>query len=388
MVAPGIAVGRDSAVHVAYYDLLDDRRDYQGLEGPVWEGQWSVVVSTSTDGGTTFSRHVEGAGGVQPTERVMLIYTMASPAIAADGDGGVWVAWPDARSGDWDVLVVGSSDGARSFRAPVRMNDDPEGNGRHQYLPRLASPSEGRVDAIFYDRCEDPANLSNHVYYASSTDGGLTFRPNTRLTSEPSYTRTGISYLVPSARGLIEFGSRLGLASTRDGVLAAWTDTRNVRFGSTHQDVFATKIVTGEPRSSEPAPIGLAVAGGVALTAVLGNGADSAGPPSPEAGGLTGSMLPRRGLPANLRRWYGLRPFGSRLSRARSWTYRAIAGAARRTGGCRAIKNAAAPNRSRSGGTTPAREDEPWRGPRAPESESPERRWRQLTLAWGLLVAP
>ncbi|HEX6595859.1 MAG TPA: sialidase family protein, partial [Acidimicrobiales bacterium] len=47
VVAPSIAVGGDHAVHVAYHDLQDDIRDYQGLEGPVWDGTWSVLVTSS-----------------------------------------------------------------------------------------------------------------------------------------------------------------------------------------------------------------------------------------------------------------------------------------------------------------------------------------------------
>lgn len=266
VVAPAVALGRDGTIHVAYYDLEGDRRDYQGLDGPVWEGTWSLLVSTSTDGGRSFSRHLTAAAGLVPDERVMLIYTMPPPAIVADQKGDVWVSWWDARNGDADVFIAGSGDGGRSFRAPVRLNDDPVGDGRRQYLPRLSLAPGGRLDAIFYDRRDDPKNVDNHVYYTYSTDAGSHFSANVRLTSDSSHTKTGARYAVPSAQGLTEFGSRLGLVPIDGGVLAAWTDTRNVRHENTHQDIFATEIIGSAPESSG-SPSLLLVSGGATVGA-------------------------------------------------------------------------------------------------------------------------
>jgi hypothetical protein len=272
VVAPAVALGRDGTLHVAYYDLRDDRRDYRGLEGPAWEGTWSVVVSTSTDRGVTFSRHAEGATDVKTDERVMLIFTMPPPSIVADAKGGVWVAWPDARSGDSDVLAAASSDGARTFSPPVRIDDDPVASASKQYLPRLSLASDGRLDAIFYDRRNDPEDRKNDVYYTYSLDGGRLFAPNLRVTSESSSSLSGAQYGVPSAKGLVEFGSRLALVPTASGLLAAWTDTRNVPAGAEQQDVFATQIVTGDHGSRRSPFAGLAGSGIAAGMLVVAGG--------------------------------------------------------------------------------------------------------------------
>lgn len=104
-VAPALATGAGGTVYVLYYDLGADARDYQGLEGPTWEGQWSLVLSTSRDGGRHFGAGRLVDGGVVPPERVMLIFTMPSAAMVADRGGRVFVAWTDARNGDWDVLL-------------------------------------------------------------------------------------------------------------------------------------------------------------------------------------------------------------------------------------------------------------------------------------------
>lgn len=242
VVAPALALGADHRVHVLYYDLQEDFRDYRGLEGPTWEGNWSLVASTSVDGGRRFGSGVVVDDHLVPPERVMLIFTMPPPALVADKDGDLYAAWYDARNGDWDVFMGRSSDGGRHWDRPRRMNDDPTRNGRHQYLPRLSLAPNGRLDAIFYDRRGDAQNRGNDVFFTYSTDGGRRFAPNVKLTTQGSDSRIGPQYAVPSAQRLFEFGSRVALVSQPSRSLAAWTDTRNTGRGPPAQDIFAAAI--------------------------------------------------------------------------------------------------------------------------------------------------
>jgi hypothetical protein len=271
-IAPAIAVGRDSAVHIAYFDLRDDLRDYQGLEGPPWDGAWSVVVTSSYDRGRTFGTGVVVDDGVVPTGRVMLIYTMAPPTVAADGSGRVYVGWADSRHGDPDVLVARSRDGGRTFAAPRRANDDPVGSGRDQYLPRLSVAEEtGRVDLVFLDRRDDAENLRNDAFFTYSTDGGAQFAPNVKLSTEPSDSRVGQRYLVRSAEGLYEIGGRLGLFSRPSAAIAAWPDTRNAAVGTTQQDVFTARVtIAGDDVQSGSGTDWLPLASGAAAAVVVG----------------------------------------------------------------------------------------------------------------------
>lgn len=271
-VAPGLALGPRGSVHVAYYDLQRDAIDYQGLEGPAWQGTWSLVVSTSGDAGGHFGPGTVIDDTIVPPERVMLIFTMPPPSLVADDKGRVYVSWWDGRHGDWDVFTARSADGARSFGRGVRMNDDPVGNGRHQYLPRLSVSDDGRLDAIFYDRRDDPENVRNHVSYTSSLDGGRSFTPNLRITTASFFSDTGSRYPIPSAEGLVEFGSRIALHSGRSGALAAWTDTRMAPRGQEHQDVFAARITLGgdaAPPSRWEVPTAAAAAGVMGVGAGL-----------------------------------------------------------------------------------------------------------------------
>ncbi len=266
VVAPALALGPDNAVHVAYYDLGDDAVDYQGLEGPVWKGTWSVLLASSTDGGGHFGASRVVDSSIAPPERVMLIFTMAPPALAADEDR-LCLAWTDAREGDPDVILRCSGDQGGTWSNIRRLNDDNVGNGRRQYLPRLAMAPGGRIDAIFYDRRDDRLNVLNHVMYTFSTDGGKSFAPNRRLTAEHFESRIGQQYTNVAAVGQVEFGARLGLLSGSSEVLAAWTDTRNSKLlaGTTGQDLFATTV---EFPVGDSQPWWLTVAGAVLV--VLG----------------------------------------------------------------------------------------------------------------------
>lgn len=268
VVAPALAIGAGGVLHVAYYDLRDDVRDYQGLEGPAWDDGWALVVSSGMPG-EPFARHVVVDDHVVAMERVMLIFTMPPPALAADGHANVFAAWPDAETGDSDVLFARSSDSGRTWDRTVRLNDDRIGNGRHQYLPRVSIAPNGRVDAIFYDRRDDRDNVRNHLYHTFSADSGRTFAANRRVTSMPSDSRTGTTYPIPSARGLIEFGSRLATVSVDDTTLLTWTDTRHSFSGFVHQDVFAAELAFDGDANTQWQLLASAVAAAVAAALLI-----------------------------------------------------------------------------------------------------------------------
>ncbi len=270
VVAPALALGPDHAVHVAYYDLKDDLIDYQGLEGPTWKGTWSLVVASSSDGGATFSRGESVDDEIVPHERVMLIFTMPPASLVADDEGRLCAAWTDARHGDADAVARCSNGRGEPWGELRRLNDDPQGNGSSQYMPRLSVSPEGRIDAIFYDRRDDAEDIGNHVYYTFSTDEAETFASNLRLTADGSSSQIGQRYTNTSAEGLVEFGSRLGLLSHPHQAVAAWTDTRNSK-RPPGQDVFATTVVfpEGEEGLAPGAGVVLLAAGAAALTGLV-----------------------------------------------------------------------------------------------------------------------
>lgn len=269
VVAPAVEVGPQGHVEVAYVDLLDDARDYQGLEGPVWEGQWELVLASSSDGGASFSGG-EVVAEVTPHERLMLVFTAPPPALVVGDDGRRCLAWTGAREGSADVWARCRPSAEGAWHEPVRVNDTPPGSETTQELPQLAIADDGRIDAVFYDGRRPPDDDFVDVFHAASTDGGQSFSANMRVSQHTSYREFGPRYgAVASAAGMVEFGSRLGLATLADDTaVAAWADTRNHISLSQGQDVFSATVV-GLPAGPDPnTPTGRLVAG-LAGAAVL-----------------------------------------------------------------------------------------------------------------------
>jgi hypothetical protein len=223
-------VDAHGTVVVLYEDFKDDRRDFENLEGPAWDGAFALVVSRSADEGRSFGRGVEVDSNVLTTRR-FLVFLPDFPSIAAGPDRRLYVAWGDGGSGHEEVLVRRSDDGGQTWSP--RRHVQPAGDGTSQTLPRAAAAPDGRLDVVFLDWFSDGRI---HARLASSHDGGRAFQ-TVRLSSSPSDARVGPS----SASYLgIDFGSRLGIVASDGGVDAVWTDTRNGTVDTGRQDVVFT----------------------------------------------------------------------------------------------------------------------------------------------------
>lgn len=234
---PSPAVDSKGVVTVLYEDFKGDRRDFENLEGPVFEDPFALVVTRSIDGGKTWSRGEELESGVVPTRR-FLVYLPMFPSLAVSPDGTMYVSWMDGRNGDEDAFLKKSSDGGRTWSAPVRVNDNPLKDGTSQYMPRVAVTSSGRVDVLFYDRRRDPRNIMTDVELATSTDGGRTFT-NRRISSTSFSSRIGP--IVSELHGA-DFGTKLGLDTWDSKLVTAWTDTREGSEADGAQDIGTARV--------------------------------------------------------------------------------------------------------------------------------------------------
>jgi hypothetical protein len=134
------------------------------------------------------------------------------PTLGVDAGGTLYLVCGDSRQGDRDVYVASSPDGGRTWSEPVRVNDDPVGNGRDQAMETLVvDPSDGSVYVLFYDRRADPANLHATVTLARSGDGGRTWA-NYAWSDIASDPRAGC------------LGEYLGLGALDGKVYAAWVE--------------------------------------------------------------------------------------------------------------------------------------------------------------------
>ena len=100
--------------------------------------------------------------------------------------GTIYINYSDRRNGenDVDVFMVRSTDGGNSWSDALRINDDPVGNGKQQFMSWMnVDPITGSVNIIYYDR-RDHNDWNTDVYLARSTDGGVTFE-NKKISEEP-----------------------------------------------------------------------------------------------------------------------------------------------------------------------------------------------------------
>ncbi|MGB9721308.1 MAG: T9SS type A sorting domain-containing protein [bacterium] len=222
---PVPAVGANGEVYVAwcYYNAI---RFDRSTNGGVSFGTDRTVQSIAS-----MNRYVKGT-----------ILTFSYPAMDVDITNGpyrgyIYVAYMDnGTDGYPDMFFTRSTDGGNTWSTKVRINDDAVGNNRDQFHPWLTVDRTGCISVIFYDSRNDPNNILCDLYLAQSTDGGVTWLPNVRVTNVSFDLRIGFDYnispydpnkpLVDQRAGLI--GEYNGLAAASKGnPIPIWTDTRN-----------------------------------------------------------------------------------------------------------------------------------------------------------------
>ena len=222
---------------VLYEDFKKDVRDFEDLDGPAWDQPFALVLTRSSDGGRSFFPGREVDSSIIPAHR-FLVFLPEFPSISAGFGGKLYVAWSDARNGDEDVFLSASSDAGRTWSGPVRVNDNRIGDRTAQYLPTVEAAPDGRIDVVFLDRRNDPRNVMTDTYLATSYDGGRSFA-NNRISTNSFSSLVGP---VANAHLPVDFGSRLGLLSSDDGALSAWTDTRSGSVDTGRQEVAVAQV--------------------------------------------------------------------------------------------------------------------------------------------------
>ena len=78
-----------------------------------------------------------------------------------------------------DVMFSRSTDGGATWSPPVRVNDDP-GRDTWQWFGTMSVAPDSRIDVVWLDT-RDSGNFHSSLYYAFSTDAGVTWSWNKRL---------------------------------------------------------------------------------------------------------------------------------------------------------------------------------------------------------------
>ena len=126
--------------------------------------------------------------------------------------GTIYINYSDKTNGekDVDVFLVRSTDGGSTWSEAIRVNDDPVGNGKQQFMSWMSvDPVTGSINIIYYDR-RNYDDLSTDVYLARSTDGGTTFE-NVKISESPF-----------SPVKSVFFGDYIGVNSYNDFTACIW----------------------------------------------------------------------------------------------------------------------------------------------------------------------
>jgi hypothetical protein len=173
---PSIAVTGDT-VHVVWGD---DRAE-----------NFEIFYKRSFDGGSSWSAD---------TRLTSAPDSSTNPSVCVS-DSLVSVVWYDYRHGNPEIYYKRSTDGGINWEADTRLTND----SNNSYCPSVSS-SDSNVHVVWHD----DRNGFSDIYYKRSTDGGNSWSADTRLTYAPSNESS-----LPS------------IATSGNSIHVVWNDTRD-----------------------------------------------------------------------------------------------------------------------------------------------------------------
>lgn len=147
-----------------------------GGQSVTWD--FSAPISL---GGTIVSGTGPNPGGL-----LGQTWIAADPTPPGPGGGGATVyvlcSVDPPGTDPLDVRFSRSTDGGHTWSTSVRVNDDP-GTSAYQWFGTMSVSPSGRIDAIWLDTRDNPGSFNSSLYYSFSTDSGVTWSANERLSN-------------------------------------------------------------------------------------------------------------------------------------------------------------------------------------------------------------
>jgi hypothetical protein len=212
-------------------DCIDDDNTMEGAVpavGPngevyvAWSGPDGLYFDRSLDGGKTWGKDrilTATPGGwafdISGISRCNGLPITCADISSSPYRGNIYINWVDFRNGDPDVFIMRSSDAGNTWGTPIRVNDDPVGNGKDQFFTWMAvDPKTGEISIVYYDRRNYNSD-STDVFLAHSVDGGASF-VNSRISRAAFY---------PTA--MVFFGDYNGISAYNGRIRPIWTNLDN-----------------------------------------------------------------------------------------------------------------------------------------------------------------
>ena len=99
------------------------------------------------------------------------------PSIVVDDTSGdIYAVWHDRRNKKYDIYFAKSTNGGLSFGKNIKINDSITGK---RFYPSMAIDTNGDLYIVWHD--ERNGSRNRDIYFTKSTDGGLTFTANVRV---------------------------------------------------------------------------------------------------------------------------------------------------------------------------------------------------------------
>lgn len=198
----------------------------------------SIILYRSTDGGASFTNTGTNISFTGPGTICYGRYTMKNcirtdvfPRMAADNSwtstrGNLYIVYAANPPGTdlADIYLVKSTNYGQSWSSAVRVNDD--ATTTDQWMPAVTVDKKtGRVFVFWFDSRNDPTgNLYTEMYGTTSTDGGNTFAPNSKI-SNANFNPNTMAIGGGSSAGYM--GDYIGNAGIGITSINAWMDDRN-----------------------------------------------------------------------------------------------------------------------------------------------------------------
>jgi len=203
----------------------------------------SVILYRTSDGGTSWSLMgvvctITGPGNICAGRYTVknCLRTDNFPRMAVDNSftstrGNVYVTVAGNPPGpdNADIYLIRSTNYGQTWSTQIRVNDD--NTTADQWMPCITVDKKtGWVYLMWYDSRNDPTgNLQTEMYGSVSTDGGLTFTPNAKI-SNASFNPNNMAVGQPGGENYI--GDYIGNWAIGKTAINAWTDARANNMGS------------------------------------------------------------------------------------------------------------------------------------------------------------
>ncbi len=229
-----LAIGASGTVYVTWMRCTAD-----GPKGDCGGTTATLMISSSTDGGTTWSTPVTIAsvslapdacgcafyGSLPNTnERVSEIPATDVDRSSGTHSGNLYTVMYTWTGTYMKVEVATSTDGGSTWGKPVAVA--PSTDTHDQFFPWLSVSVKGTVGVSWLDRRNDPNNLNYEAFSTQSTTGGTSFKKDVQVASVASNP-------LNDGFGGGFMGDYTGNYWAADNLYVSWMDTRS---GSVCQD--------------------------------------------------------------------------------------------------------------------------------------------------------